>query len=92
MDKLTYASNLENLCKANDYDNYQFIKGDIGNRELVEHIFATYDISDVIHLAAESHVDNSIENASVFVQTNVLGTQTLLDVAYKCWMDNPFEH
>ena len=43
LDKLTYAANLENLCKANDYDNYRFIKGDIGNRELIEHIFVTYD-------------------------------------------------
>lgn len=90
LDLLTYAGDLENLkeCEANP--KYKFIKGDICNRELVEFIFNEYDIKGVIHFAAESHVDNSIKNPSVFVQTNVNGTFTLIDVAYKYWMEKPF--
>ncbi|OHE20032.1 MAG: dTDP-glucose 4,6-dehydratase [Sulfurimonas sp. RIFOXYD2_FULL_37_8] len=92
LDLLTYAGNLENLkeCEANP--RYKFIKGDICNRELLEFIFDEYDIQGVIHFAAESHVDNSIKNPGVFVQTNVNGTFTLLDVAYKKWMDSPFKY
>jgi len=92
LDLLTYAGNLENLkeCEANP--RYKFIKGDICNRELVEFIFNEYDINGVIHFAAESHVDNSIKNPGVFVQTNVNGTFTLLDVAYKHWMEKPFQY
>ena len=90
LDLLTYAGDLENLkeCEANP--RYKFIKGDICNRELVEFIFNEYDIKGVIHFAAESHVDNSIKNPGVFVQTNVNGTFTLIDVAYKYWMNKPF--
>jgi len=90
LDLLTYAGNLQNLkeCEANP--RYKFIKGDICNRELVEFIFSEYDIHGVIHFAAESHVDNSIKNPGVFVQTNVNGTFTLIDVAYKSWMQKPF--
>ena len=86
LDLLTYAGDLENLkeCEANP--RYKFIKGDICNRELVEFIFNEYDIKGVIHFAAESHVDNSIKNPGVFVQTNVNGTFTLIDVAYKYWI------
>ena len=92
LDLLTYAGDLENLkeCEANP--RYKFIKGDICNRELVEFIFAEYDIQGVIHFAAESHVDNSIKNPGVFVQTNVNGTFTLIDVAYKYWMEKPFTY
>ena len=83
---------MENLkeCEANP--RYKFIKGDICNRELVEFIFNEYDIQGVIHFAAESHVDNSIKNPGVFVQTNVNGTFTLIDVAYKYWMNKPFDY
>ena len=88
LDLLTYAGDLENLKECENNPRYKFIKGDICNRELVEFIFETYDIRGVIHFAAESHVDNSIKNPGVFVQTNVNGTFTLLDVAYKYWMDN----
>jgi len=90
LDLLTYAGDLENLkeCEANP--RYKFIKGDICNRELVEFIFSEYDIRGVIHFAAESHVDNSIKNPGVFVQTNVNGTYTLIDVAKKYWMEKPF--
>lgn len=92
IDLLTYAGDLENLKEVENNTNYKFIKGDICNRELVEFIFTEYDIQGVIHFAAESHVDNSIKNPGVFVQTNVNGTFTLLDVAYKYWMDKPFTY
>lgn len=90
LDLLTYAGNLENLKECESNPRHKFIKGDICNRELVEFIFDEYDIRGVIHFAAESHVDNSIKNPGVFVQTNVNGTFTLLDVAYKHWMKKPF--
>ena len=90
LDLLTYAGDLENLKECEDNPRYKFIKGDICSRELVEFIFTEYDIQGVIHFAAESHVDNSIKNPGVFVQTNVNGTFTLLDVAYKHWMEKPF--
>ena len=90
LDLLTYAGNLENLKEVEGHPRYKFIKGDICNRELVEFIFNEYDIKGVIHFAAESHVDNSIKNPGIFVQTNVNGTFTLLDVAYKYWMEKPF--
>ncbi|MFA6143779.1 MAG: dTDP-glucose 4,6-dehydratase [Sulfuricurvum sp.] len=92
LDLLTYAGNLENLQECEGNPRYKFIKGDICNRELVEFIFAEYDIQGVIHFAAESHVDNSIKNPGVFIQTNVTGTFTLLDVAKRYWMNKPFEY
>lgn len=92
LDLLTYAGDLENLKECENNPRYKFIKGDICNRELVEFIFTEYDINGVIHFAAESHVDNSIKNPGVFVQTNVTGTFTLIDVAYKYWMDKPFTY
>ena len=92
LDLLTYAGNLENLKECKSNPNYKFIKGDICNRELVEFIFREYNIQGVIHFAAESHVDNSIKNPEVFIQTNVNGTFTLIDVAYKYWMNKPFEY
>jgi dTDP-glucose 4,6-dehydratase len=90
LDLLTYAGNLENLKECEGNPRYKFIKGDICNRELVEFIFNEYDIQGVIHFAAESHVDNSIKNPGVFVQTNVVGTHTLIDIAYRYWMQKPF--
>jgi len=92
LDLLTYAGNLENLKECELNPRYKFIKGDICNRELVEFIFLEYDINGVIHFAAESHVDNSIKNPGVFVQTNVNGTFTLIDVARAYWMNKPFEY
>ena len=92
LDLLTYAGNLENLQECEGNPRYKFIKGDICNRELVEFIFIEYDIQGIIHFAAESHVDNSIKNPSVFIETNINGTFTLLDVAYKYWMDKPFSY
>ncbi|QSZ40930.1 dTDP-glucose 4,6-dehydratase [Sulfurimonas aquatica] len=92
LDLLTYAGDLANLSECENNPKYKFIKGDICNRELVEFIFNEYDINGVIHFAAESHVDNSIKNPGVFIETNVNGTFTLLDVAQKYWMDKPFNY
>lgn len=92
LDLLTYAGNLENLKECEKNPRFKFIKGDICNRELVEFIFKEFDISGVIHFAAESHVDNSIKNPETFIKTNVNGTFTLLDVAYKYWMNKPFAY
>ena len=92
LDLLTYAGDLSNLSECEDNSNYKFIQGDICNRELVEFIFREYNIQGVIHFAAESHVDNSIKNPGVFIETNVNGTFTLLDVAYKKWMEKPFTY
>lgn len=90
LDLLTYAGNLDNLKECENNSRYKFIQGDICNRQLVDFIFHEYDIQGVIHFAAESHVDNSIKNPGIFIETNVNGTFTLLDVAYKYWMQRPF--
>jgi len=90
LDLLTYAGNLENLAEVEHNDRHIFVKGDICDRTLIESLFKEYDIRGVIHFAAESHVDNSIKNPGIFVQTNVNGTFTLIDVAYKQWMEKPF--
>jgi dTDP-glucose 4,6-dehydratase len=92
LDLLTYAGDLNNLKECEGNPRYKFIKGDICNRELVEFVFNEYDIQGVIHFAAESHVDNSIKNPGVFVETNVNGTYTLLDVAKNYWMEKPFRY
>ncbi|MGI5828184.1 MAG: dTDP-glucose 4,6-dehydratase [Patescibacteria group bacterium] len=81
LDKLTYAGNLENLVDVETNPNYKFIKGDICNRTLVEEVMADVDI--VVHFAAESHVDRSILGSDEFIQTNVCGTQVLLEAARK---------
>lgn len=85
VDALTYAGNLENLKDIENRDNYTFVKADICDREAIEKIFAENDIDRVVHFAAESHVDRSIRNPEVFVQTNVLGTQVMLNCAKKAW-------
>lgn len=92
LDLLTYAGNLKNLSEVAEHPRYKFIQGSICNRELVEFIFEEYEIEGVIHFAAESHVDNSIKNPGVFIETNINGTFTLLDVAYKQWMQKPFSY
>lgn len=92
LDLLSYAGNLDNLESVQNNSKYKFIKGDICNRQLVEYIFEEYNIMGVIHFAAETHVDNSIRDPDVFMKTNLNGTFTLLDVAYKFWMKNPFEY
>ncbi|WP_338865415.1 dTDP-glucose 4,6-dehydratase [Myxococcus stipitatus] len=79
LDQLTYAGNLENLSDLEGDPRHVFVRGDIGNRELVEHLMSVHAIDAVLHLAAESHVDRSILGPEVFVTTNVLGTQRLLE-------------
>lgn len=91
LDALTYAGNVENLDAVKNARNFTFVHGDICDRALVERIFQHYYINNVIHLAAESHVDNSISHPDVFIETNVKGTFTLIDVAYKYWMEKPFQ-
>jgi len=91
LDALTYAGNLENLSEVENHPNYIFVHGNICDRSLVESLFDQYQLSGVIHFAAESHVDNSIEGPEAFIKTNINGTFTLLDVARKTWMSEPFK-
>lgn len=93
LDALTYAANLDNVeISENIKDRYTFVEGSICDRPLVASVFEKYDIQGVLNFAAESHVDNSIKNPGVFIETNVTGTFTLVDVAYKKWMHKPFEY
>jgi dTDP-glucose 4,6-dehydratase len=85
LDKLTYAGNLENLRDIEQEQNYHFIRGDIVDATSVSDIFSRFDIDTVIHLAAESHVDRSITNPLSFVETNVVGTVVLLNLARQFW-------
>lgn len=85
LDKLTYAGNLENLRDIENAPNYVFIKGDILDMELLADLFRDYAIDSVIHLAAESHVDRSISNPMQFIETNIVGTVTLLNSARAAW-------
>lgn len=89
VDALTYAGNLENLKGITDDSNYVFIKADIRDREKIDEIFKDNDITSVVNFAAESHVDRSIEDPAVFLTTNIIGTQVLLDTAKKYWKLNP---
>ncbi len=90
LDLFAYAGDLQNLAECQGNKRFTFIKGDICNRELVEYIFSAFDIQGVIHFAAQSHVDNSIKDPHIFIQTNINGTFTLLDVAFKSWFSKPF--
>ena len=85
LDKLTYAGNKDSIQEEIDSKKIDFVKGDIGNRELVEDIFSRYNIDYVVNFAAESHVDRSISGPRVFLETNILGTQNLLEVAKNNW-------
>ena len=87
-DKLTYAGNLSNLIDVENKSNYEFVKGDICSEKDVLQVFEKYNISDVIHLAAESHVDRSIEGPMEFVMTNVVGTVNLMQIAKSLWKGN----
>jgi len=88
LDKLTYAGNLENISDVEPYNNYHFVKEDITNAEGIERVFSKFDVQQVIHCAAESHVDRSIEDPLAFVNTNVIGTLVLLQAAKKAWNTN----
>ena len=85
MDALTYAGNMENLVDIESKPNYTFFKGDVRNMAMVNMAFDSFDVTDIIHLAAESHVDRSIKNPSVFAETNVMGTLNLLNAARERW-------
>jgi dTDP-glucose 4,6-dehydratase len=81
LDKLTYAGNLENLQQYIDYPNHQFVKADICDGQIVESLIDEYEIDAIVNFAAESHVDRSIEEPKVFIETNVTGTLMLLEAA-----------
>ena len=87
LDDLTYAGNLMTIKDEIELDNVTFIKGDIGNRELVTDIIAKHDPHYIVNFAAESHVDRSITNPRLFLETNILGTQNLLDCARNAWLE-----
>ncbi len=87
LDLLTYAGNLENLTDIEKKDNYTFVKGDIVDDKFLDRLFSKYDFDGVIHLAAESHVDRSIEDPMSFIKTNIIGTVNLLNAARKAWGD-----
>ena len=85
LDVLTYAGNLKNLTSVAGNPHYRFVKGDIGDAALVAAILADEKIDAVVHFAAESHVDRSITGPEIFVRTNVLGSQTLLEESRRHW-------
>ena len=87
LDALTYAGNLANLADVEAHEHYTFVKGDIQNADLLATLFAEHAFDGVIHLAAESHVDRSITNPLAFLETNILGTATLLNVAKQSWTE-----
>ena len=92
LDALTYAGNLENVAEVANHERYTFVKGDIVDGEFIKNLFDQYQFHDVIHFAAESHVDNSISGPEAFIKTNVLGTFNLLDTARKLWMSAPNQY
>jgi dTDP-glucose 4,6-dehydratase len=85
LDLLTYAGNLENLRDLENNARYEFVKGDIQDRALIESLFTKHGFDAVVHLAAESHVDRSITNPMAFLETNIIGTATLLHAAKNAW-------
>ena len=89
VDKLTYAGNLESLKEIENYTNYKFENIDICNKDAIQLLFDKYQPDKVIHLAAESHVDRSIDGPMAFIQTNIIGTYVLLDTAKRYWSNLP---
>jgi dTDP-glucose 4,6-dehydratase len=87
LDLLTYAGSFENLKNLPAPENHLFIEGDICNQELVESILRKHDIDTIVHFAAESHVDRSLKGPGAFIQTNIVGTFTLLEAARKVWLE-----
>lgn len=88
LDALTYAGNLENIKDIEDKSNYTFVKGDIVDETFINELFSEHNFDGVLHLAAESHVDRSIEDPLAFVKTNVIGTMNLLNAAKNQWKGN----
>jgi dTDP-glucose 4,6-dehydratase len=91
LDKLTYAGSLNNLTEVTENPHYHFIEGDITNQKLVEALFKQFNFEGVIHLAAESHVDRSIQDPSLFIKTNIEGTFVLLEATRIHWLQKPGE-
>lgn len=89
LDVLTYAGNLENLKAVESDSRYHFVRGDVRDRDMAEKLFQEYDFDTVVHFAAESHVDRSIVEPEIFLTTNIIGTQTLLDAARRHWNLRP---
>ncbi len=89
LDLLTYAGNLENLQTVEKDPRYHLVQGDIRDKVLVGKLFVEYRFDTVVHFAAESHVDRSIVEPEIFLTTNIIGTQTLLDAAISCWKLEP---
>jgi len=87
LDKLTYAGSPDNVRDLPDESRHTFVQGDICDRALIDRLLREHEIDTIVHFAAESHVDNSISGPEVFVQTNVIGTFTLLDAARRYWLD-----
>ncbi|MEX0987710.1 MAG: dTDP-glucose 4,6-dehydratase [Bacteroidales bacterium] len=85
LDNLTYAGNLENLTDIEKSSNYTFVRGDITDQPFIDNLFSVHDIHGVIHLAAESHVDRSIEDPLLFIRTNIIGTLNLLNGCRNNW-------
>jgi dTDP-glucose 4,6-dehydratase len=88
LDALTYAGNLENIKDIENHANYTFVKGDIVDESFINKLFSEHNFDGVLHLAAESHVDRSIEDPLAFVKTNVIGTMNLLNAAKNQWKNN----
>lgn len=95
VDKLSYASDLSRIQSIIDTSRIDFVPADINDYAWMEHLFKTYDITDVVHFAAETHVDNSISSPGEFIQSNICGTYHLLEIAHRCWtgkQSNRFLH
>ena len=92
LDALTYAGNLETISQDIDNERCFFVKGNICDRNLADQLFADYKFDYIVNFAAESHVDRSIENPQLFLQTNILGTQNLLDAARRAWVTGKDEN
>ncbi len=92
LDKLTYAGSKENMSGFLENPRHSFVHGDICDQNLLDHLFASNRINGVIHFAAESHVDRSIEGPDAFIQTNIVGTYTLLEAARKSWVRDTPKH
>ncbi len=89
IDALTYAGNRNNLLTVEQLPNFKFVQGDICSTELIEELLADYNLNTIVHFAAESHVDRSITGPDAFIETNILGTHSLLKAAKKIWIDEP---
>jgi len=91
VDSLTYASDYSNIRKFEQYKKYKFLKANICDQDVIKQVISEFKIDTIIHFAAESHVDNSIDNPYIFAETNIMGTLNLLQQAYKEWFVQPFE-